>query len=291
MKQETQNIKFSNQDNPNSQFDLLKLEELLSRKDLAHSPKISHQIEFYIILFVEKGEGEHTIDFTDYKCTEGTLLAIRKNQIQKFSRSNNLKGRLLLFTNDFLVSYLEQMEAHKTILLFNEFLGSPKLQLSESDFKSIRKIIDRIEEEYSKVQDKHSLSIIRSEVHILITKLFRTKAITENINYERKYLQEFIALQQLIELNVAKTTRVRDYAQMMGLSTKTLNTISKSIVHKTAKELIDEICIKKIKRLLINTELSIKEIAYQTGFPESTNFYKYFKRHTEKTPEQFRSTY
>lgn len=290
MKKEPIHIKFQNQQNSNAQFDIFRLEDLLQRTDLNHSIFINHNVEFYILLFFEDGEGKHSIDFIDYQCTKGTLIAIRKNQIQKFFKKHTLRGRLLLFTDDFLVSYFEEMEAHKTILLFNDFLGSPKLQLPEFDFLSISQIIDRIEDEYFKVNDKHSLSIIRSELHILITKLFRTKAISEKINYERKYLQEFILFQQLIESNVEKTTRVRDFAQMMGLSTKTLNTITKSIVHKTAKELIDEICIKKIKRLLINTELSVKEIAYRSGFPETTNFYKYFKRNTQNTPEKFRTT-
>ena len=74
----------------------------------------------------------------------------------------------------------------------------------------------------------------------------------------------------------------------MSVSTKTLNTITKSIVNKSAKAFVDEISTKQIKRLLINTKLSIKEIAYQSGFEETTNFYKYFKRQTQVTPEQFR---
>ena len=32
-----------------------------------------------------------------------------------------------------------------------------------------------------------------------------------------------------------------------------------------------------------------KEIAYKSGFEEIPNFYKYFKRQTQLTPEQFRN--
>ena len=60
------------------------------------------------------------------------------------------------------------------------------------------------------------------------------------------------------------------------------------LVNKSEKAFVDEISTKQIKRLLINTKLSIKEIAYQSGFEETTNFYKYFKRQTQVTPEQFR---
>lgn len=291
MKEKAKNIKFKNQQNPISQFDLIRLEELFLRKDLDHSPDILHQVEFYIILFIEEGQGYHTVDFTDFKYSKGTLITIRKDQLQKFSRSKNIKGSLLLFTNDFLVSYLEEMETQKSILLFNELLGVPKLQLSEIDFQNVFQIINRINEEYFNVNDIYSSGIIRSELHILITKLFRIKAKSKKIDFDRKYLKEFVSFQQLTEKNITKTTRVQDYAQMMGLSTKTLNTITKSIVHKSAKEFIDEICTKHIKRLLINTELSIKEIAHLSGFDETTNFYKYFKRQTQTTPERFRVTY
>ena len=104
-------------------------------------------------------------------------------------------------------------------------------------------------------------------------------------------MKEFVAFQDLVENNSFQTTKVQYFADKMNISTKTLNTITKSIVHKTAKQFIDEICTKQIKRLLINTKLSIKEIAYQSGFEETTNFYKYFKRQTQTTPEQFRTTH
>ncbi len=291
MKEKTKHIRFINHQNPGSQFDLISLEELFLRKNLDHSPEALHRVEFYVILFIEEGQGYHTIDFTDFKCSGGTLITIRKDQLHKFFRSNNLKGSLLLFTDEFLVSYLEEMENQKTMLLFNELLGVPKLQLKNCDFRNVQQIISRIKKEYFKVNDQHSLSIIRSELHILVTSLFRIKAKSEEIDFEKKYLKEFVSLQQLIEKNITKTTRVQDYALMMGLSSRTLNTITKSIVHKSAKEFIDEICTKQIKRLLINTQLSVKEIAYQSGFEETTNFYKYFKRQTQTTPEQFRTSY
>ena len=284
----TKNVKFSNNQNRGSQFDLIRLEELFLRKEMDHSPEVLHKVEFYIILIIEEGKGFHTIDFIDYQCEPGTLITIRKDQIHKFIKGKNIKGSLLLFTDELLVSYLEEMESQKTMLLFNELLGSPRLQLLGSGFRDVLEIVNRIKEEYFEVNDSHSLGIIRSELHILITKLFRIKAKSEKIDFGKKYLSEFVSLQKLIEENITETRTVRDYAQMMGFSSKTLNSITKSIIHKSAKEFIDEICTKQIKRLLINTKLSVKEIAYRSGFEETTNFYKYFKRQTNVTPEQFR---
>ncbi len=291
MKENTKHIQFRNTQNPIAQFDLIKLEKILQREYDDHSPTELHIVEFYLLIFIEDGHGYHTIDFTDYKCSKGTLLTIRQDQIHKFFRSGDLKGSILLFTDDFLVSYLEKTESQKTILLFNELLGAPKLQLNDSEFKNISQIVKRIENEYFKIGDDHSLGIIRSELHILIAQLFRAKAKREQINFEKKYLREFVQFQDLVEKKVSETSRVQDFAKHMGMSTKTLNTITKSVIHKTAKEFVDEVRTKQIKRLLINTKLSIKEIAYRSGFEETTNFYKYFKRQTQTTPEQFRAAY
>ncbi len=282
------NIKFLNRQNLKYQFDIVKLEELYQRTDLDHSIEHHHKVEFYILLFIEKGLGHHTIDFTDYTCEKGTLLTIRKDQIHKFFKSKTLKGLLLIFTDEFLVSFLEKMEAQKTMLLFNELLSVPKLQLNNVNFLTVHQIIKRIEYEYFTINDDHSLSVIRSELNILTTHVLRLKEKDKKLSIDKKYLKEFVELQNLVEKNVNTTTKVKDYAGLMGVSTKTLNAVTKSIVHKSAKAFIDEICTKQIKRLLLNTKLSIKEIAYKSGFEETTNFYKYFKRQTQNTPEQFR---
>ena len=102
-------------------------------------------------------------------------------------------------------------------------------------------------------------------------------------------MSNFIKFQKLAEENIKEKSRVADYVKEMGLSTKSLNKITKETIHKTAKEFLDEIHLKQIKRLLINSKDSVKEIAYQSGFEEPSNFYKFFKRHTQVTPEQFRN--
>lgn len=284
-------IKFNNTLNPSSTFDLLKLERLFQRKYADHSPDQLHRVEFFVLLFITEGNGSHTIDFTDYKLEKGSLLTIRKDQVHRFHRNQNVKGYLLLFKDDFLASYLGNIEAQKVLQLFNELLGVPKVQLPKDDYPAILSLITRIEQEYFQRMDEYALGIIRSELHILITKLYRIKAERNQIISSKKYLAEFIEFQRLVEQHASNTTRVSDYAQMMSISAKTLNTIAKTIINKTAKTFIDDINIKQIKRLLINTSFSIKEIAYTSGFEETSNFYKYFKQRVGLTPEQFRSTF
>ncbi len=289
MMKNVKHIKFQNRTNSNAQFDIVKLAQLFEGEFLDHSIEEHHKVDFFVILFIEEGTGYHTIDFIDYPCSKGTLLTLRKDQIHKFCKNDKLRGSLLVFTDEFLVDYLVTAQLQQSLLLFNESLGNSKIQLNDAEFKDVNNLINHIKIEYFEIKDVFQMGIIRSALHILITKLFRIKVQKEKIDFQRKYIKGFIEVQKLMEANITKTKKVKDYAQWMGMSTKTLNNIIRNAVHKSAKEFVDEICIRQIKRLLKNTELSIKEIAYQSGFEEITNFYKYFSRHTDTTPEKFRA--
>lgn len=101
-------------------------------------------------------------------------------------------------------------------------------------------------------------------------------------------LNDFILL--LIE-NIRSSRSVNYYADLLAISVKKLNNISKTYSGKTAKEFIEEKIIIDSQKLLIETPDTVKEISYSMGFTEPTNFNKFFKKHTAVTPLQFREEY
>lgn len=287
MKNKLLEIQFNNQENPNSYFDIVKIEELLKRK-LDHDIGKNHLVKFYIIFFVYEGQGYHTIDFKDYDYKEGTVLLVRKDQIHKFFRSQTVKGYLLIFTEEFIISHLNRLEASKTMQLFNDALSFPKIEFNnKEEFTDFTVLIKHMESEYH-TKDEFSIGITRSVLHIVITKLFRVKARAGHFVEHKKYISRFLAFQKLVTEDYSKSKKVQYYAKKLGVSTKTLNNISNDVVNMSAKTFIDEIVIMQIKRLLVGTDYSIKEIAYEVGFNDSTNFFKYFKKFTGLTPEVFR---
>lgn len=282
-------IDFENRTNPKSFFDIVQLEELLDRK-LDHDVCKNHMVKFYIIFFVVAGEGQHTIDFTTYTYQKGSVLLIRKDQVQRFFKTNT-KGYLLVFTEDFIVSHLNRLEASKSFQLFNDLLSFPKIVLnSDEEYTSFITLIEQITQEY-RLKDEYSIGITRSVLHIIITKLFRIKADNGLLQGKKKYLEEFLLFQTEVEKRCFESKKVKDYATEMGVSTKTLNTIVQAIVNKPAKTFIDEVAITQIKRLLIGTAQPIKEIAYSAGFDNPANFFKYFKKYVGTSPEAFRQAH
>ncbi len=270
---------------------MLRLERLLNRKFTDHRPYEFHRVDFYLLILVESGNGLHTVDFHDFTCQAGSVLTIRKDQIMKYFTDTDLKGSILLFEEEFLISYLSETEALRSMQLFNDFLAAPLIQLTAEEQGEIFDVVGRMQKEYLTINDSFSQEIIRSELQILISKLSRIKTKPMQESLSPKYLSQFIQFQGLVEEKCRESRQVNYFARLMGISAKTLNTIVQSIVHKTAKEFIVEISILQIKRLLINTSLSIKEIAYSSGFEEPTNMFKFFKKATGTTPEQFREQF
>ena len=75
----------------------------------------------------------------------------------------------------------------------------------------------------------------------------------------------------------------------MGVTAKQLNQI---LVRHTGMNPTEHINIQMLveaKRLLVNTDRSIKEIAFQLYFDDPAYFGRFFKNQTGLTPNQFRS--
>ena len=90
-------------------------------------------------------------------------------------------------------------------LFIHEFLSGKTDQTLIEQYKT--QLIEKIEQEYFKTRDDYSLSIIRSFLHIIVTKLFRFKSNKKLILGDRKYLSEFLDFQNLVEKECFETKR------------------------------------------------------------------------------------
>lgn len=281
-------IEFKNQKKEFS-FEIMTLQNLFQRK-LNHLLSVPHRLGFYLIMIVENGNGTHAIDFNEYEYSSGTIFTIGKNQVQKYSINNETIGYQIIFTEDFIVKYYDEKQVFNSQLTFNDAINSPKIQLPEYQLNEIIGIAKNIFYEYTQTpDDKYKSPILRSGLHVLLMKLerFKQQQIPKNQSIE---LSDFFRFKNLVNEKWFSTRNVTDYCNNLNINQKKLNLITKSILNKTAKEFIDDHTILEIKRLLSNTNLPIKEIAYRAGFDEPTNLVKYFKNLTKLSPSDFRTS-
>jgi AraC-like DNA-binding protein len=91
----------------------------------------------------------------------------------------------------------------------------------------------------------------------------------------------------LLESNYLQVRNTDFYAGKLGISSKRLNQILKDKLDKTGTQLIHDRIILESKRLIIHSESTIKEIAYDLGFSDRPYFSRFFKKQTGQTPDEF----
>jgi AraC-like DNA-binding protein len=93
---------------------------------------------------------------------------------------------------------------------------------------------------------------------------------------------------QLIETNYREKKLTKEYAAMLYVTPNHLNALSKDLTGLSAGELIRDRILLEAKRLLINAQINISEIAAELGFIDNSYFTKFFKKYVGFTPEIFR---
>ena len=93
---------------------------------------------------------------------------------------------------------------------------------------------------------------------------------------------------KLVSQHFKHERSVEWYSSEMCLTPNHLSEVVKLVSGKTAGQWINTLVIIEIKSLLMNTPLSIKEIAMEMNFPNQSFLGKYFKNTEGISPSDFR---
>ena len=74
----------------------------------------------------------------------------------------------------------------------------------------------------------------------------------------------------------------------MAITPKYLTYICRQVADKTPTDIINSIAIREIKQILLNTNDTVKEIAYHMNYAGASSFCKYFRLQTGISPQAFR---
>ena len=103
--------------------------------------------------------------------------------------------------------------------------------------------------------------------------------------------QFLIRVSDFVHTNMKSRKITNDLiAQEMCMSRNAFSRRLAAISGETPNSYITRIKMEKAVRLLRDTNLSVKEVAYECGFDESNYFIHVFRQMYGSTPQQFRQT-
>lgn len=102
---------------------------------------------------------------------------------------------------------------------------------------------------------------------------------------------KFNKILEWIRININKSLTITQLANIFSYNPDYLSRIFKIKTGQNFKEYVYSMKLMKIKDLLTNTDMNIKEIAYSLGFNDEKYMMRLFKKHENMTPSQYRNAY
>lgn len=272
-------------------IEVMNFAELTNKLTLSttHDPYSMHRIKFFLILIISKHSYTHFVDFQAYELTEGGALFIAQNQVHHFTEElKAAQGFCMVFNSSFLKKEYFFPQNQQLNRLFNYHIETPVIKPEEMGQDSMLGIATKLYQEYHFPNSFAKAEMLYALLHVLLLKAERAKESQAITGIKTDWLERFNQFKSLLEVEYVHTRSSRDYAGKLFISYKFLNEIVKTLSGKTVKAFIDDFVTVEIKRYLLSTSMSVKEISYKTGFEEPANMIKFFKKNAHTTPRQFR---
>lgn len=251
---------------------------------------------FYKIAVKKVAAGNVMYGKTKYDHENGSMFFLKPNQIVQMNDVElTEKGFMIYIHEDFLASH----SLHSAIQKYGffDYETNEALHLSPSEEETLWELFNKIRGEYYNNQDEYSRDIILTHLDSILKYSQRF--------YKRQFLNRTI----LSGTTVSKFTEllkvyfesgklqdnglptVKYMASELHLSSRYLSDLLKQETGKTALEHIHITLVMEAKNLLMGTEKTVSETAYELGFENPPYFCRLFKKEVGMTPTEYREQF
>lgn len=253
----------------------------------------THYHNAYEIYFLISGTRRQLVDHSIHDIKRGDLILIPKGVIHKTTPldKNSHTRYVINFSDEFAVP-LEQFLGPDVLV---QTFTHVKLSVPEHRFDYVLSLFDKMNDEYNAVaSDNFSAALIRgymAELFAFICRTNRSLATAERIESERigAILEPSIQqAAQYISEHFREDISLADVAAQAYMSGSYFSRKFKKITGLNFSEYLTSTRIKAADDLLLQTSLSIAEIAASCGFGDANYFGDIFKKHKGMSPTKYR---
>ncbi len=166
---------------------------------------------------------------------------------------------------------------------FSGELGTLPTHSTPDPHRTIRLFDDLIM--YSRTPD-YDDDACTCALKLVIYEIARVGAVSEDAPYAKMF-----SICEWIGQNSTRQLRVSDVAEHFGYNEDYITRLFRVHYKGGIKAYIDMVRLKRIRELLLSTDMKIKEIAESCGFDDAKSFQKFFKYHEGMSAVAFRELY
>ena len=243
------------------------------------------------VLYIPAGY-EISVDFNHFTISQPSLFFLT-NQHVKITKARG-NATLLYYNRDFYCIQIHDKEVACDGLLFQNVFEIPFVELDDEENMIIQQLFQNIQNELEG-RDSSAEEMIRTYVKQIIiraTRKWKKQNLDNNVlkipNNEVDIFRDF---SRHLEIHFREKHNVSEYADLLHMAPKTLTHKFKNLQLESPNQLIINRILLEAKRLLVYTDMPVKEIAYDLGYEDPAYFNRLFTSKTGSTPAHFKKNY
>ncbi|MDJ1370727.1 helix-turn-helix domain-containing protein [Gulosibacter molinativorax] len=262
--------------------EVVSVAELWRRMQTRAPSSRAQRPDFHVLLTVSEGVTWHMVDFHHYALADGAWLWVRPGQVQRFGDLAEASGTVVMFSSGVLSPSIAAEAA------LDDPFGQTLWQPTGPEAATLQRALCRLQEEFDATDVPASTRAAILQ-HLLAALLLRLTSLdSPTSTTRREHSETFLRFREAVEDGFTERRDVGSYARRLGYSPRTLTRATGDEVGVGAKEFIDRRVILEAKRRLAHTDDPVAIIAAALGFPDASNFVKYFSLRAGTTPTEFR---
>lgn len=234
---------------------------LLRSGDLNCPLHINSELEF---LFVKNGKITVSYDAVSVDVTDGEAILVLPFSAHGFEMYPDTVATVFMFPASMYESFYDASQSCE---------GKFKLSTATAEFV-----------EYISLKDEYSHADIRAVFYAFFSQVHTTGSIRHITSDNRKKVMEYIYR------NISEPLRLDVISKELGIGKKKISDIVKSGHGVGFLGFISNVRIEKSKLLLISTDKTVTEIAFECGFGSVRTFNRVFAGKTGRTPVEYRKS-
>lgn len=248
-----------------------------------------HRETFYCIIFIIGGEENLSVNGHKRIVKYGDVVCSIPGEIWEWQPNTQLKGFIIIFEEDFLLSFFNDLHFLSRFHYLKPDRNSPFLIPETYLWERLMQQVESMKQEmeFSLAKDPH---ILRALLYGTLILLDRAECVSEQgekstDNLANRHINNFV---KLVTDRCHREHNVEFYADQLCITPNYLNKIVKECYGIPAKLYIQQKLFEEAKRLLEYTFLNISEISEELNFNTASYFVRFFRRQSGVTPLQYR---
>ena len=257
--------------------------------------KISYPLsrqDYYDITFFLEADFSHQMNASVNRIRNHTLHLLTPGQAEHFETKTLCRpsGFAVYFKPEFVFATAQR----RLVLSELPFLKASRnnvFYLTPQESADIQSLFIKMMEEQQR--GIMAADIIRHYIFILLYKLkyLKQKPLVPAIPQQNPTMSLADRFEELIEKNFLRISTIDQYAALLGVSPGHLSETIKKKTGKSPKQILQEAILLEARLLLKQNNLSISEISFQLNFHDAPHFSRFFKKHQQQSPLEFKKQY